>query len=47
MDKPEFLYVTYIATTPEKLWKALLDGEITRRYWGYRNVSDNWKVGST
>jgi uncharacterized protein YndB with AHSA1/START domain len=47
MDKPEFVYVTYIATTPEKLWKALLDGEITRQYWGYRNVSDNWKAGST
>ena len=47
MAKPEFVYVTYIATTPEKLWQALLDGEITRQYWGYRNVSDNWKVGST
>jgi len=23
MDKPQFVYVTYIATTPEKLWKAL------------------------
>src|SRR5437899_638003 len=47
MAKPEFVYVTYIATTPEKLWQALLDGEITRQYWGYRNVSDNWKAGST
>ncbi len=34
MAKPEFVYVTYIATTPEKLWQALLDGEITRQYWG-------------
>ena len=46
MDKPQFVYVTYIATAPEKLWKALLDGEITRQYWGHRNVSD-WKKGST
>jgi uncharacterized protein YndB with AHSA1/START domain len=23
MDKPQFVYVTYIATTPEKLWEAL------------------------
>jgi uncharacterized protein YndB with AHSA1/START domain len=45
MDKPQFVYVTYIATTPEKLWKALLDGEITRQYWGHQNVSD-WKPGS-
>jgi hypothetical protein len=23
MRKPEFVYVTYIETTPEKLWEAL------------------------
>ena len=23
MRKPEFVYVTYIETTPEKLWQAL------------------------
>jgi uncharacterized protein YndB with AHSA1/START domain len=45
MSKPQFVYVTYIATTPEKLWKALLDGEITSQYWGHKNVSD-WKPGS-
>lgn len=47
MSKPEFVYVTYIATTPEKLWSALTDGEMTKRYWGrHRNVSD-WKPGSS
>jgi uncharacterized protein YndB with AHSA1/START domain len=45
MNKPEFVYVTYIATTPEKLWGALTDGEITRQYWGGEQVSD-WKPGS-
>ena len=45
-DKPEFVYVTYISTTPEKLWSALLDGELTKLYWGvHKNVSD-WQVGS-
>jgi uncharacterized protein YndB with AHSA1/START domain len=39
--------VTYISTTPEKLWKALIDGEMTRQYCGrHQNLSD-WKVGST
>ena len=33
MSKPEFVYVTYIETTPEKLWEALTDGEFTKRYW--------------
>ena len=27
MDKPQFVYVTYISTTPEKLWNALIDAE--------------------
>jgi len=45
MSKPKYVYVTYIVTTPEKLWEALTNPEITRLYWGHRNVSD-WKVGS-
>ncbi len=45
MPKPQFVYVTYINTTPEKLWNALLDAEMTRRYWDHLNVSD-WKPGS-
>lgn len=46
MDKPRCVYVTYISTTPEKLWSALTDGEITEKYWWrHRNVSD-WKPGS-
>jgi uncharacterized protein YndB with AHSA1/START domain len=53
MKKPDYVYVTYIATTPEKVWRALTDTDVTRRYWGDPmsdgparvNVSD-WKVGS-
>jgi uncharacterized protein YndB with AHSA1/START domain len=44
--KASFVYVTYIMSTPEKVFGALLDPELTRQYWGLsRNVSD-WKVGS-
>ena len=45
MDKPQFVYVTYILTTPEKVWTALTDAELSARYWGRSNRSD-WKVGS-
>jgi uncharacterized protein YndB with AHSA1/START domain len=45
MDKPEFVYVTYIASTPEKIWNALLDARMTAQYWQHENVSD-WKEGS-
>ena len=31
MPKPEFVYVTYIETTPEKLWDALTKSEFTRK----------------
>ena len=46
MDKPQFVYVTYISTTPEKLWAALTDGEFTQKYWGGRRIQSDWKVGS-
>lgn len=46
-NKSQFVYVTYISTTPEKLWNALIDAEMTKKYWwNHRNASD-WKVGST
>jgi uncharacterized protein YndB with AHSA1/START domain len=47
MDKPQFVYVTYIMTTPETLWNALMDGEMTKQYWGRAKNVSNWKVGST
>src|SRR5213592_397563 len=33
VDKPTFVYTTYIKTTPERLWQALTDPAFTRRYW--------------
>jgi uncharacterized protein YndB with AHSA1/START domain len=46
MSKASFVYITYIRATPEKVWQALTDGEVTRQYWGHRNLSD-WKTGSS
>jgi len=47
MDDKKFIYVTYIAAPPEKVWAALLEGEFTRQYWRHENVSEsNWEVGS-
>ena len=33
MAESQFVYVTYIRTTPEKLWRALIEPEFTRQYW--------------
>ncbi|HYY78942.1 MAG TPA: metalloregulator ArsR/SmtB family transcription factor [Actinomycetes bacterium] len=46
MSGNEFVYTTYIDTTPERLWQALTDPAFTRRYWGAAFESD-WKAGST
>lgn len=46
MSKPEFVYVAYIATTPEKLWAALTQGEFTKKYWYGRRIESDWQVGS-
>ncbi len=46
MSKPEFVYVTYIATTPERLWDALTRGEFTKKYWFQRRIESDWKTGS-
>ena len=52
MSQADFVYVTYIRTTPEEVWRALVDTDVTGRYWGDPakfvprvNVSD-WKPGS-
>lgn len=52
MTKPDFVYVTYIATTPEKVWQAFTDTDMMAQYWAgptsqyaHVNVSD-WKPGS-
>ena len=45
-DTPTFVYVTYIESTPERVWQALTDADLTAEYWGHSNVSD-WQAGST
>ena len=44
--KPAYVYVTYIKSTPEKVWHALTDPDLTAEYWGHHNVSKDWRVGS-
>lgn len=47
MSKPEFVYVTYIETTAEKLWEALTSSEFSKRYWFGTEVVSDWTVGSS
>ena len=47
MAESRFVYVTYIRTTPEKLWQALIDPEFTRQYWCETVQECEWKPGSS
>ena len=44
--KSSFVYVTYIRTTPEKLWAALTTSEFMKKYWFGMNFETDWQVGS-
>ncbi|SIO40536.1 transcriptional regulator, ArsR family [Singulisphaera sp. GP187] len=46
MADSRFVYVTYIRTTPEKLWRALLDPEFTRQYWFETWHESEWNPGA-
>jgi uncharacterized protein YndB with AHSA1/START domain len=47
MAESRFVYVTYIRTTPEKLWQALLDPEFTRRYFVETWQDCAWEAGAS
>jgi uncharacterized protein YndB with AHSA1/START domain len=46
MGKSTFAYVTYIRTTPEKLWQALIDPEFARQYWVETWQDCAWSKGA-
>ena len=41
-----FVYVTFIRTTPEKLWAALTSPEFTKKYWFGMHQETAWKAGT-
>jgi len=45
MSNPDFVYTTYIQTTPEKLWAAITNPEFSRQYWA-SGIESDWKKGS-
>lgn len=41
-----FTYVTYIRTTPERLWEALTEPEFHQQYFLGAQMESDWKKGS-
>ena len=46
MSKPKFVYVTYIRTTPEKLWAALTDPTTIKKFWFGIDAESDFMEGS-
>src|SRR5262249_54384568 len=47
MARSTFVYVTYIRTTPERLWSALTDDvEFMKQYWFGMRAESSWTPGS-
>ena len=42
-----FVYVTYIRTTPDRLWSALLSPDFARQYWRGAYPQADWKPGGS
>ncbi|MGH8688921.1 MAG: SRPBCC family protein, partial [Burkholderiales bacterium] len=47
MARSTFVYVTYIRTTPERLWSALMDVEFQKQYWFGMHCESPWTAGSS
>jgi uncharacterized protein YndB with AHSA1/START domain len=46
MAKPQFVYVTYVRSTPEKVWAALTDPQTTKKYWFGITAESDFKAGA-
>jgi len=46
MEKSTFVYVTYIRTTPEKLWAKLTETGVPREFFWATELHADWKVGA-
>jgi uncharacterized protein YndB with AHSA1/START domain len=46
-SESRFVYVTYIRTTPERLWKALTGSEFMKQYWFGMRCESQWTAGAS
>jgi uncharacterized protein YndB with AHSA1/START domain len=47
MEKPKFIYVSHMSTTPDRLWAALTKPEFTAQYYGGRRIQSDWTPGAS
>jgi uncharacterized protein YndB with AHSA1/START domain len=47
MKQPKQVFVTYIKTTPEKLWEAITRSQFTRQYFYGTSIESDWSPGAS
>jgi len=47
MTSESTVYVTYIASTPDRVWEALTSSQFTSQYFFGRRVESDWEVGAS
>ncbi len=47
MARSTFVYVTYIRTTPQKLWSALTEPQFMKQYWFGMHAESAWTKGAS
>jgi uncharacterized protein YndB with AHSA1/START domain len=46
MNAPIIRITTYLLSTPDAVWDALTNPDVTQLYWGDTRLESDWKVGS-
>lgn len=46
MSEPRHVYEVYVAASPERVWQALTDSELTKGYYYGNTVESDWQAGS-
>jgi uncharacterized protein YndB with AHSA1/START domain len=46
MTDETFVYVTFIESSPERVFEALTKGEFTQRFWAGRRIESDWSIGA-
>jgi uncharacterized protein YndB with AHSA1/START domain len=45
-NQSSFVYVTFIRTTPDRLWSALTSADFMKEYWFGMHFKTEWKAGA-
>jgi uncharacterized protein YndB with AHSA1/START domain/DNA-binding transcriptional ArsR family regulator len=45
-QQPAYVYTIFVESTPERVWHAITDPDVSGEYWGHHNVCAAWQAGA-